>query len=279
MGDTPIFSPLNYMSKDRWLEEYRVGTEENEILKTIKFLAENDADLNVINNHGYSPLMLAILRGLVKTEKYLVENGAELFPRPSKRLTRASIKQKACKIYNAKLDNKFKKRFAEIIADLFFGGESCEYLKSFEVSNRGRFVARCACFRIEPWFQIEDTVNEGVVSFEDVLENVRAWLPENESICDIQLIEQVAKNKLNKVKLTEEDNCVVCYSKKPIVTFFPCGHKVFCFDCHQISNEDHNQNDCACCRQNIKFYKVDGPNSKKTLEVAEKFTKMTLRKR
>lgn len=116
-------------------------------------------------------------------------------------------------------------------------------------------------------------------SFEILLERVRIWLSANENICAIELIEQVAKDNLKKSKLIEEESCVICYSKKPNVTFFPCGHKVLCSDCQKISIEDHSEKNCACCRQKINFYKTDETKTKRTVEVTVKFTKMTLRKR
>jgi len=125
-------------------------------------------------------------------------------------------------------------------------------------TNLGRFVQRCSCHRTESWFKRgHDHDNKEVLSFEQVLEEIQRWLSKNENICEIELIEKVAKDKIAKSKFIEEDNCVICFSKKPTVTFFPCGHKVFCCDCHKISHEDHQENSCACCRQKIKFYKVD----------------------
>ena len=77
-------------------------------------------------------------------------------------------------------------------------------------------------------------------------------------MCSIELIEQAARDILKKSKLIEEETCVVCYSEKPGVTFFPCGHKVFCSDCQKIGRKDkRSRKNCACCRQTIMFYKVD----------------------
>ena len=157
-GDTPIFCALNFMRKDLYQNQYgeqqdTSETEENEILLTMKFLTENGANLNVVNNYGYSPLLLAVLRNFNKVKDYLVANGAVLFPRPKKRLTRSTVKQNACNVINTNIEKKAEKRLAEIIADLFFGGESCEYLKSLKKSYRGRFVRRCICRGTEYWFK------------------------------------------------------------------------------------------------------------------------------
>ena len=78
--------------------------------------------MNVVNNHGYSPLLLAVLRNFSTVKTYLVANGAVMF---SKTIL--------------KNEQNREKRLAEIIAVLFFGGENCEYLKSLKHSKRGRF--------------------------------------------------------------------------------------------------------------------------------------------
>lgn len=99
------------------------------------------------------------------------------------------------------------------------------------------------------------------------------------NLCSIEFIEQAAKDHLRKTKLIQEDNCVICYSDKTSVTFFPCGHKALCSDCQYVNTEDHSATSCAYCRQKVMFYTVDDTKQNKKVEVAEKLTKMTLRKR
>merc|ERR1712071_22615 len=128
---------------------------------------------------------------------------------------------------------------------------------------------------------------EGTCGFETLWKNVEMWFKiriENEFICDIELVKKIVTDNLKKSKLIEEDNCVICYSKIPSVTFFPCGHKIFCEDCHKLGRENYREKGCACCRQKISFYKKDdakpkATTPKKTVEFAQKLTKMTLRKR
>ena len=271
-GDTPIFCALNFMSRTRDKTSNLPYDSENRILRTIKFLVENGADFNNVNTHGYSPLLLAVLRRFDSVKAYLIAKGAVLFPKSRKRLTRSTTAQQA---HNGKNNKENEKRLAEIIVDLFFGGETCEYLKSVKESKQGRFgskwCSRCSC-KHESWFR-HSVDNEGIVSFNSLLAKVEIWLTANGFynygfyndvyiFCDFELIEQAAKDTLNKLKIIEEESCVICYSKTPIVTFFPCGHKVFCSDCQKISSEKS----CACCRQKIMFYTVDV--EKKAVEVA-----------
>ena len=72
----------------------------------------------------------------------------------------------------------------------------------------------------------------------------------------IDLIEQAADDILKQSNLIEEDTCVVCHSEKPSVTFFPCGHKVFCSDCQKTSIENNSKVGCPFCKQTIMFYTV-----------------------
>jgi len=235
--------------------------------------------LNVVNNYGYSPLLIAVLRSFDGVKDFLVANGAILCTKSRKRLTRLSKIKRTSNVCSAKIDKDIETRVAEIIADLFFGGESCEYLKSLKDSERGRFDGSYYDSRPRSWFFWRPLYEAGIVSFGVILGEVKIWLSENGNICDIKLIEQAAKDKLNKFKFLEEESCAICYSNKPSVTFFPCGHKVLCSDCQKISQEDYSEGGCACCRQKIIFYKIDDTKPKKTFEVAEKLTKMTLRKR
>ena len=93
-----------------------------------------------------------------------------------------------------------------------------------------------------------------------ILKKVEEWSLMNESMrdftCRIDLIEQAADEIFKKLKLIEEDTCVVCYSEKPSVAFFPCRHKVFCTDCHKASIENNSEQGCAFCRRSIMFYTV-----------------------
>merc|ERR1712071_384863 len=210
-----------------------------------------------------------------------VSKGAVMFSKPSERLTRSTKTKQVSNIYN--VDEENEQRVAEIIADLFFGGESCEYLKSLKNSNRGRFVPSYVDNKRESWFDGRCSGREGC-SFEVLWSLVEIWFKMTEKICDIELVKQVVMNNLKKSKLIEEDNCVICYSKIPSITFFPCGHKIFCEDCHKLGRENYREKGCACCRQKISFYKKDdakpkATTPKKTVEFAQKLTKMTLRKR
>ena len=289
-GDTPIFCALNYMEKNSYTTcgIRSRESEENEILSTVKFLHENGANLNVVNSYGYSPLLVAVLRNFQKVKTYLVANGAVLFLKPSKRpATTVIVSRLTVSQFNGKTNKENERRVAEIISDLFFGGESCKYLKSLKESKRGRFIAKDVSWFERPLYNNQNPTfhnphgfkHQEVLSFKALLEKVKVWSLMNENMCSIELIEQVAKDNFKNSKLIEELTCVICYSKKPSVTFFPCGHKVFCSGCQEISSKNHNGSGCACCRQKIMFYKVDDTKPKKTVEVAAKLTKMTLRKR
>jgi len=265
-ADTPFFSSLNNIKKTSQISGRQVGdgteSEETKILGIVRFLGENGADVNVVNNYGYSPLLLAVLRNFDKVKDYLVAKGAVLFSKPSKRLTRSANTKQASNVHDAKSDEKNERRIAEVVTDLFFGevfgGESCEYLKALN------------------WLEDPMYRMKGIHSFEVLLKKVEIWLKKNENICDIELVKQVAMNNLKQSKLIEEDHCVICYSNKPSVTLFPCGHRIFCDDCHELGSGEYEKKGCACCRRKIcMFFKLDDTEPKKTGEVAEKLTKMT----
>lgn len=99
-----------------------------------------------------------------------------------------------------------------------------------------------------------------MTNFEILLETVKTYVkkgPFCKNLCGMELIEQAAENHLKKTKLIEEDNCVICWSEKTSVTFFPCGHKVLCFGCQEIDTQEHGRRSCAYCRQKVMFFKVD----------------------
>jgi len=276
-GDTPMFCVLNFIDTvDYNCSRHQVNEldpNESEVMRTIKFLLENGADLNTVNNYGFSPLLMAVLRHLIGVKDYLVENGASFCIKSRKPLTRLSKRN------DAKIDKETETHniIAEIIADLCFGGESCEYLKIVKSTKLGRFnkdwteTGSITSQWIDP--SISDQI--GIVSFKVLLKKVKIWLSENQNICDAELIEQAAKKNLKKLKVVEKESCVICCSNEPSVTFFPCGHKALCQDCHQ----GDQQKSCACCRRKIKFFKLGDKKPKKKDEVVEKLTKMTLRKR
>jgi len=246
-GDTPIFSSLNYIKKS----ESESESEETKILGTMRFLGENGANLNVVNSHGYSPLLLAGLRKFDKVKDYL-----------SKHLTRSAKTKQASNVDDAKSDEKIEKKVAETVTDLFFGeifgGRSCAYLKG------------------SSWFEDHVYRMKGTHSFEVLLKKVENWLKMNDNICDIESVKQVAFDNLEKIKSIEEDVCVICYSNRPSVTFFPCGHKIFCDECHELGSGEYEKKGCAYCRQKIcMFVKLDVSESKKTSEKSTQTRKKT----
>ena len=306
-GDTPIFCTLNYMIKHEnncgpYDDKTKVDDSgELEILGTVQFLHKNGANLNVVNNHGYSPLLLAFLRSFPVVENYLVENGAvaKSSEQPTNigmslhMQTRSTRTKQTSQVFNTQNYRKTDERVAEILIDLFFGGESCEYLKTLKESKRGRFVpchkrqkSGRIVFDTETWFELplfcRHVWKQEMTDFKILLETVETYVKKDpicKKLCDIAFIEQAAEDYLKKTKLIEEDNCVICYSEKTSVTFFPCGHKALCSDCQKIDTQNHSRRTCAYCRQKVKFFKVDDTKPKKAAEVAEKITKMTLRKR
>lgn len=64
------------------------------IMKELKLLASQGADLNARNNAGKSPLHMAAEKGKTSTVKLLLDNGARPDTRNAKGLTPAAITQK-----------------------------------------------------------------------------------------------------------------------------------------------------------------------------------------
>ena len=118
-------------------------------------------------------------------------------------------------VFNAKNYRKTDERVAEILIDLFFGGESCEYLKTLKESKRGRFVpchkrkkSGSIVVNTERWFKLplfcRTVWKEEMTDFVILLEAVKIYVKNvslYKNLCSIEFIEQAAKDHLRKTKL------------------------------------------------------------------------------
>jgi len=276
-GDTPIFSALNFMKRNmdgyrrfnsRKNDEFKLfGMEaENEILNIVRFLGENGANLNVVNKYDYSPLLLAVLRGFSTVADYLVAKGAVLFPKQC-----STLKLHAASMFPLKMT-----RFAGILAGMICCEESCRYLRSLRNSNRGRF-ARLDNEQNKPesWFDHPVYAPKDIESFGDILKRLETPLKiprvfPKPSQFNTELIKQAARSHLAMSKVIEEDHCVICYENKPSVTFFPCGHKIYCTACHEQGKEQYSEKGCGCCRGRIRIYKFDDKKPNKSVDAFNK---------
>tara|TARA_Y100000389_G_C17096185_1_gene333695 strand:- start:16 stop:456 length:441 start_codon:yes stop_codon:yes gene_type:complete len=62
---------------------------------------------------------------------------------------------------------------------------------------------------------------------------------------NIQIIDELEVLTIYKV-----EECVICLSNNPSVTFIPCGHYCTCYDCYSYMINNYNTN-CPICRSNI----------------------------
>ena len=60
-------------------------------LKKVKYLVENGADVNALDEWGKTPLYMASYRGHLDIVKYLLENGADVNPLPKKNIKKPKI--------------------------------------------------------------------------------------------------------------------------------------------------------------------------------------------
>jgi len=61
------------------------------------------------------------------------------------------------------------------------------------------------------------------------------------------------KDKFSHEKIVEEEQCIICYTKKKCYAFIPCGHLCMCEDCHEKYQDDK----CIICRREFSIsYKI-----------------------
>lgn len=59
-------------------------------------------------------------------------------------------------------------------------------------------------------------------------------------------------NKTDRTEIVKEEVCILCYTDKPDVLFFPCQHQACCSDCMSKEPLDN----CPICKQNIMMKKT-----------------------